>query len=219
VLAHFTLEKNRPDVSAAKKWAAKKLPVFVKPAGLGSSVGVAKVSSLSELPSALKNAFLFDTRVMVEQGVDRAREIVCGLLGSDGGVKTSVCGEVRPVNHEFYDYDAKYLDERGFELVIPAKISPALSAKIKDCSEKIFKAIGGTGFARADFLLERGGKKFYFCEINTIPGFTSHSLYPRLWQAAGLSGPEVVDILVKDALSRKKSKSGLRLTPSAGRAF
>ncbi len=183
------------------KWG---YPVFVKPNTLGSSVGVKKVNSEKDLLPAIRYAFKFDREILIEKGVDRAREIVCGLLGSYGKFKLSPCGEVRVKGkHEFYDYSAKYLDDNGMELLIPANISLSLEKKIQACALKVFSAIKGYGLARADFFVDpKNSDKFYFCEINVIPGFTSHSLYPRLWQKAGIKPIALIEMLVKSVFKK-----------------
>lgn len=179
-------------------------PVFVKPNTLGSSVGVRKVNSEKDLLPAIKYAFKFDREIMIEKGVDHAREVVCGLLGSYGDLKASPCAEVRVKGkHEFYDYSAKYLDDNGMELLIPAPISSSLEKQIQACAIKVFSAIKGYGLARADFFVDpQKSDKFYFCEINVIPGFTSHSLYPRLWEKAGIKTIALIEMLVKLAIKR-----------------
>lgn len=191
-------------------------PLFVKPAGLGSSVGIGKVFTADELKRCVRNAFRYDTRVIVEKGIDRAREIVCAILGDDAYADVSVCGEVSPKGrHEFYDYDAKYTDPEGIDLTIPADIPERESSKIRDMAVKIFRALNGYGMARVDFFLNpRRGRAWqpvaFFCEMNTIPGFTSHSLYPRLWESGGLPLARLLDKLVGLALKRQSSRSKLQ---------
>jgi len=183
----------------------------VKPVAQGSSVGVAKVKRLSELRPAVLNAFRFDSAVMIEKGIDRAREIVCGVLGSSSSAKASVTGEVVPRGkHEFYDYEAKYLDNDGMELKLPAPLSAATSGRLRELAVKIFLALGGSGMARVDFFVDpKDEKKIYFCEINTLPGFTSHSLYPRLWEKTGLKPEKVLKELVSIALRAAAEKRRL----------
>jgi D-alanine-D-alanine ligase len=183
-------------------------PLFVKPLSLGSSVGVRKVMTALELKKSIRYAFKYDTRVIVEKGIDRAREIVCGVLGDLTDAKASVCGEVRlKGKHEFFDYDAKYLDSDAFEFDLPAVLPKNLSKSIKTASVKAFKCLNCSGLARVDFLLNpRNQLEFYFCEINTIPGFTSHSLYPKLWEYSGLSISELIDELVNIAIRTHADK-------------
>ncbi|MFA5162289.1 MAG: D-alanine--D-alanine ligase family protein [Elusimicrobiales bacterium] len=212
VLEHALVSKPDCDFVALEKKAAQMgWPVFVKPAALGSSVGVTRADSPEKLRQAVEYGFKFDTRVMVEKAVENAREIVCGVLGEGASVKASACGEVKP-SHEFYDYNAKYIDPDGMKLSIPAQLSGETASAIRAQSVDFFRAIGGSGLARIDFLLDGAGKH-YFCEINTLPGFTSHSLYPRLWQAAGVEPPALVDELVSLALARAKERGSLLLKP------
>ncbi len=195
-----------------KKAAALGFPLFVKPVAQGSSVGVAKVKRAADLKAAVLNAFRFDTAVMAEKGIDRAREIVCGVLGSPEGAKASVCGEVVPKGaHEFFDYEAKYLDDDGMEFLLPAPLSAAAAARMRELAPKIFLALGGSGLARVDFLVDpKDERKIYFCEINTLPGFTSHSLYPRLWEKTGLKPEKVLAELVR--IAERAAAARRRLT-------
>ncbi len=190
--------------SVKKQAAGLGYPVFVKPNTLGSSVGVSKVKNEKELLPALKKALKDDRQVLIEKGVDKAREIVCGLLGDYNDVSASPCGEVRVKGgHEFYDYSAKYLDDNGMELLIPAPVSKESEKRIRDYALRVFKAIKGYGLARADFFINpQNEKEIYFCEINVIPGFTSHSLYPRLWERGGIKPVKLVEKLVSLALKK-----------------
>jgi len=210
VVTAKTFRKKFRAVSAA---AAKMgYPVFVKPVSLGSSVGVVKVKKPGELKRAVAYALKFDREVMIEKGVDRAREIVCGVLGDWENAKASLCGEVKPRGkHEFYDYEAKYVDNDGMRLLIPAPLSKAVSEKIREYASKIFMAVKGYGLSRVDFFINpENEKEVYFCEINTIPGFTSHSLYPRLWEKTGVKPGKLVAELINLALKRRVFKNGLR---------
>ncbi|OGR50324.1 MAG: hypothetical protein A2049_12980 [Elusimicrobia bacterium GWA2_62_23] len=182
-----------------KKAARLGFPLFVKPVAQGSSVGVAKVKRLSQLRPAVLDAFRFDNAVLIEKGVDRAREIVCGVLGSPAGAKASVCGEVVPKGkHEFFDYEAKYLDDDGMDFLLPAPLAAPVAARLRELAVRIFLALGGSGMARVDFFVDpKNERKVYFCEINTLPGFTSHSLYPRLWAKTGLKPERVLKELVR----------------------
>jgi D-alanine-D-alanine ligase len=173
-------------------------PLFAKPANLGSSVGISKVHSPRELAAAIELAARYDRKIIVEHGLD-AREIECSVLGNDQPV-ASVPGEVVPVN-EFYDYEAKYLKE-GSELVIPAKLGKRQSREVQQLAVRAFRAIDCAGMARVDFLLERRSGKLYVNEINTIPGFTPISMYPKLWEASGVSYTQLIDRLVSLALER-----------------
>lgn len=177
-------------------------PLFVKPANLGSSVGISKVRTPRELADALDLAARYDRKVIVERGLD-AREIECSVLGNDQPV-ASLPGEIIPVN-EFYDYEAKYLKE-GSELVIPAKLGKRQSQQVQQLAVRAFRAIDCAGMARVDFLLDRPSGKLYVNEINTIPGFTPISMYPKLWEASGIPYPELIDRLVSLALERHAEK-------------
>jgi len=213
VLPHVEISsREKCSVTAGIKAARRLgLPLFVKPVQLGSSVGVTKVKAFKDLAGAVAFAFRFDSRVMIEKGVDRAREIVCGVLGSSLAAGSSVPGEVRPKGkHEFFDYDAKYLDNNGMDFLVPAPISAKTALKMREFSAEIFKALGCQGMARVDFLVNpKKENEFYFCEINTIPGFTSHSLYPVLWKNTGLDPVKLSDRLVKLAFERQRVRRGL----------
>ena len=214
VLPHVEMSgRNKASVTAGIASARRLgLPLFVKPVQLGSSVGIVKVKEFKDLAGAVEFAFRFDSRVMIEKGVDRAREIVCGVLGSPLDARASVAGEVRPKGkHEFYDYEAKYLDNNGMDFLVPAPLSKKTALKMRELSAEIFKAIGCYGMARVDFLVDpKKETEFYFCEINTIPGFTSHSLYPTLWKNTGLDPVKLADRLVKLAFERQRARAGLK---------
>ena len=188
-----------------------KYPVFVKPANLGSSVGISKAHDRKELGPAIEEAAKFDRKIVIEQGVggkkNKAREIECSVLGNDEPV-ASVPGEIVPVK-EFYDYNAKYLDE-GSELIIPAKLTKAETKKVQELAVRSFKAVDCSGLARVDFLMEPGSgnrpRKIYLNEINTMPGFTAISMYPKLWAASGLDYPDLIDRLIQLGLERHADK-------------
>src|SRR5256714_798475 len=185
-------------------------PVFVKPANLGSSVGVQKVKEAGDLTTALANAFQYDVKVLVEVAVD-AREIELSVLENpDSGADplVSVPGEIKP-NHEFYSYEAKYLDEKGAALIIPAKLDADQIRRVQDIGRKAFLTMECEGMARVDLLLDRTSEKLFFNELNTIPGFTSISMYPKLWEASGISYTELLSRLVDLAISRHKRKKAL----------
>lgn len=202
-LEHRVFEKNNLKLNFLK--LGMKLPLFVKPTSLGSSVGISKVKKYSSLKKAVNFAFKHEDKIMVEMGIEGAREIVCGVLSNGKKIEASSCGEVKLLNHEFYDYDAKYLDDDGFNLIVPAGILKKNSDKMRAMAIKIFRALGCGGFARVDFLMDPADEnKFYFCEINTIPGFTSHSLYPCLWEYSGLKIEELIDRLIRIALKKKR---------------
>jgi len=177
-------------------------PVFVKPSNLGSSVGISKVKSPGDLEAALELAFGYDRKVIVEEGV-QGREFECSVLGNDRPA-ASLPGEVIPYR-EFYDYRDKYVDGKtGF--VIPAKLSAAMISKIQRLAVSAFKAIDGAGMARVDFFYAEGPGKLFLNEINTIPGFTEISMYPRLWEASGLPFPALMDRLVELGFERHERK-------------
>ncbi|MGH9353764.1 MAG: D-alanine--D-alanine ligase family protein [Terriglobia bacterium] len=178
-------------------------PAFVKPANLGSSVGISKVHSRRELQVSLELAARFDRKIIVEEAID-AREIECAVLGNDTP-QASVPGEVVPVN-EFYDYQAKYVQE-GSRLIIPAKLGAARTRTVQQLAIRAFKAIDCAGMGRVDFLMDRKSGKLYVNEINTIPGFTSISMYPKLWEASGLLYAKLIDRLVELAIERHREKS------------
>ena len=183
-----------------------KYPVFVKPANLGSSVGITKAHDRKELPGCIDEAAKFDRKIIVEEGVgkkSKAREIECSVLGNDQA-QASVPGEIVPIK-EFYDYAAKYLDE-GSELVIPAKLTKAETRKVQQLAIAAFKAVDCSGLARVDFLMEPKNRKIYLNEINTMPGFTAISMYPKLWAATGLPYPDLIDRLIQLGLERHAEK-------------
>jgi len=182
-------------------------PLFVKPANLGSSVGISKVKSADELQKAIEHAFEFDRKVVVEWGVPDAREIECAVLGNDEPQASSP-GEVIPAR-EFYDYEAKYLDE-GSRTVIPAELTPDQIAEVQRLAVAAFLAVDAAGMSRVDFLLSRRTGTIYLNEINTIPGFTTISMYAKMWEASGVSYPALVDRLIKLALERHADKQRLR---------
>jgi len=177
------------------------LPLFVKPACAGSSVGVSKVREHGELEGALKEALDIDVRALVEEGVD-AREIECSVLeGIDGGpTEASMPGEIVP-SREFYDYEDKYIAEGSYS-VIPADIPEDVREEVRGLAIAAFDVLGGSGFARVDFFLERGGGRVLLNELNSLPGFTPISMFPKMWEASGLSLPALLDRLVKSAFAR-----------------
>jgi D-alanine-D-alanine ligase len=181
-------------------------PFFVKPANLGSSVGITKVHKPAELEAALDLAAQYDRKILVEKAL-HAREIECAVLGNDNP-QASVPGEIIPVN-EFYDYEAKYIKE-GSELVIPARLSPRQRKRVQELAVQAFKAIDCAGMGRVDFLLDRKSGKIFVLEINTIPGFTPISMYPKLWEASGIPYSKLLDRLVELALERHRDKTRTR---------
>jgi D-alanine-D-alanine ligase len=191
-------------------------PMFVKPATLGSSVGMTKVHDTEELPAAMDLAAQFAQKILIERGVN-AREIEVAVLGNEDP-KASVPGEIIP-HREFYDYAAKYTEE-GTQLVIPAPLNPRQIAKLQGYAVRAFQLIEARGMARVDFFLERQTGRIYLNEINTIPGFTSISMYPRMWEASGLSYRELIDRLIELALEqhREKQRTKFSFEPPPGGA-
>jgi D-alanine-D-alanine ligase len=183
------------------------LPLFVKPANLGSSVGISKVKSAEALPAAIEDALGFDRKVIVEAGVPDAREIECAVLGNDDPV-ASVAGEVFP-GREFYDYEAKYLDAAS-RTAIPADLTAEQLAEVRRLSIAAFRAIDACGMSRVDFLLSGSTGRLVLNEINTIPGFTTISMFAKLWEASGLTYPALVDRLIGLAIERHQDKQRLR---------
>ena len=183
------------------------LPLFVKPANLGSSVGVSKVKREADLPAALAAAFAFDRKIVVEAGVD-AREIELSVLGN-AAPEASVPGEIVP-DREFYDYDSKYSADSRTELRIPAPLDDTTRAEAQRLACLAFRAVDAAGYARVDFFLDRGTGRLLVNEINTIPGFTSISMFPKLWEASGLGYDALLDRLVQLGVERHRERSSLR---------
>jgi D-alanine-D-alanine ligase len=185
-------------------------PLFVKPANLGSSVGISKVKWAADLPQAMELAFAFDRKIVIEAGVPNTREIECAVLGNDEP-EASVPGEVIVTHPDgFYSYDAKYMDEGGASLKIPADISPEVAERVRRFSLEAFRALELAGMARIDFFLDDGTGVLYINEVNTIPGFTAISMYPKMWEATGVSYHELLDRLIQLALERHAKKQRLR---------
>lgn len=181
---------------------ALRLPYFVKPANAGSSVGVTKVKNDGDLAAAIAHALRFDDKVLVERGVD-AREIEVSVLGNDAP-QASVPGEI-VVGRDFYDYADKYIESKS-SLVIPAKLSAEKTSEIQRLAVAAFKAVGAACFARVDFFLERGTNRLYLNEINTIPGFTSISMYPKLWEATEIKYPRLIERLIALGIERARAR-------------
>jgi D-alanine-D-alanine ligase len=215
IVKHVTILRSawEKEPKKVEKFVENKLkyPVFVKPANLGSSVGISKAHYRKELGPAIEEAAKFDRKIVIERGVggkkNKAREIECSVLGNDEPV-ASVPGEIVPVK-EFYDYNAKYLDE-GSELIIPAKLTKAETKRVQELAVRSFKAVDCSGLARVDFLMEPGSgnttRKIYLNEINTMPGFTAISMYPKLWAASGMDYPDLIDRLIQLGLERHADK-------------
>lgn len=197
----FTRKEWRADPAAVTARVARALrfPIFVKPCNLGSSVGITKVHGPDDLGPAIDDAARYDRRIIAENGLENAREIECSVLGNDEPT-ASVCGEIIP-SREFYDYNAKYIDGTS-GLIIPADLPPPASDTIRDLAVKAFKAVDGAGMARVDFLVSRDASEIYVNELNTIPGFTKISMYPKLWEASGLPYAKLLDRLIELAIER-----------------
>src|SRR6266699_5824328 len=211
IVRHVTV--LRSDWESAPKKVQKlvesklRYPVFVKPANLGSSVGISKARNRKELGTAIEEAARFDRKIVIEEGVGgknrKAREVECSVLGNDRP-EASVPGEIVP-STEFYDYSAKYLDE-GSQLIIPAKLTKAETKKIQQLAIAAFRAVDCSGLARVDFLMDPKSRKIYVNEINTMPGFTSISMYPKLWAATGVSYPKLIERLIQLGMERHVEK-------------
>ncbi len=211
IVKHVTLLRSEWEANSkkVKKVVESKLkyPVFVKPANLGSSVGISKAHDHKELGPAIQEAAKFDRKIVIEQGVggrkQKAREIECSVLGNDEP-EASLPGEIVP-STEFYDYNAKYLDE-GSQLIIPAKLNKAETKQVQRLAIGAFKAVDCSGLARVDFLMEPESRKIYLNEINTMPGFTAISMYPKLWAASGVSYRDLIGRLIQLGLERHEEK-------------
>jgi D-alanine-D-alanine ligase len=201
---------SSPD-AARTKGLALGFPLFVKPANAGSSVGVSRVRDPAGLPAALAKALSFDRKALLERAVD-AREIECAVLGNDRP-EASVPGEI-VVHHAdgFYSYDAKYVDPDGAAWQIPADLPPAIAARVRELAVQTFLALELSGMARVDFFLERGTGALYVNEVNTIPGFTAISMYPKMWEASGLPAPALVTRLIELAIERRDARRALATT-------
>jgi D-alanine-D-alanine ligase len=199
--------ERRPDDTVKELERALGYPMFVKPANLGSSVGISKAKDPVSLREAFALAGSFDRKIVVEAAIPEAREIECAVLGNDEP-EASVAGEIIP-SREFYDYEAKYLDE-GSEVVIPADLPADTVEEIRRLSIEAFTAIDGAGMARVDFLVARGSGAIYVNEVNTIPGFTTISMYAKLWAASGVGYPALLDRLIQLAVARHAEKQLLR---------
>jgi len=181
------------------------LPLFVKPANLGSSVGISRIVEAGELVPALREAARFDTKILVERGVD-ARELEVALLGNSP-IEASVPGEIR-TQHEFYDYTAKYADDTT-DLIVPAALGEEQTRRIQALAVLAMQTLEGSGLGRVDFLLDRESGEFFVNEVNSLPGFTEASMYPRLWEASGLPYPALLDRLIELGLERHRERKRL----------
>jgi D-alanine-D-alanine ligase len=206
VTAH-AMNKNVPGCLASA--AELGFPLFVKPANAGSSVGVSKVKGMAELEPALRQALQFDTKVLVEAGMT-VREIECAVLGNEEP-EASVPAEIM-VHHQdgFYSYDAKYVDADGADAKIPADLPPATAARVRALAVEVFQVLELAGMARVDFFLDKGTGELFVNEVNTIPGFTAISMYPKLWEASGVPVKELVSRLLDLAVERRRARRALK---------
>ncbi|MAZ56247.1 D-alanine--D-alanine ligase [bacterium] len=204
--ADFLVYRSVDDVDGLEVEAKLGWPVFVKPVNMGSSVGVNKASNESELYEVVKEAFSYDTKIIVEEAVE-GREIECAVLGNRDPV-ASIPGEIVPA-HDFYSYEAKYIDENGAALKIPAELDAEKVEEVQGLAVRVFKLLECSGLGRVDFFLQPDGE-LKVIEINTIPGFTKVSMYPQLWEHSGIPYTELIDRLIKLAIERFESEQSLR---------
>ncbi|MDP6078456.1 MAG: D-alanine--D-alanine ligase family protein [Arenicellales bacterium] len=212
--AYQVIRRNRwhvdPDAVVFSVEKHLQYPLFVKPANMGSSVGVSKAIDVASLTKALDIAAQYDVKMLVEESVEDCHEVECAVLGNDSP-RASIIGEIIP-GADFYDYQTKYLDDRS-ELMVPANLSFSVSNKVQGMAIKAFQAIDCMGLARVDFFVRRADDFIYINEINTMPGFTPISMYPMLWQASGLTYPDLIDQLIQLALERRAERKDLRRAP------
>ena len=196
-------------IDKIEEYFSGKYPLFIKPANMGSSVGISKVKSRGGVSAALAAAAKFDRRILVEEGVE-ARELETGILGN-ATADAAVVGEILP-SREFYDYHSKYLDGGKSEIKVPADISRELSEQIREIAVKAYKALDCAGFARVDFLVDKHTEEIYLSELNTIPGFTKYSMFPLLWQAAGVTYAGLIERIVELGYERYHAKNNRQTT-------
>ena len=200
--------RREPDRVRAEAEARLGYPMFVKPANLGSSVGVHRIDDASSFPGLVEDAAAYDTKVLIEAAALDCHEIECAVLGNDDP-RASVVGEIVP-SREFYDYDAKYVDEAS-ELVIPAPLPPETAERVRELAVAAFRAVEARGLARVDFFVERGDeRRIHVNEVNTMPGFTPISMYPKLWEASGIPYSELIDRLIRLALEEHRDRRDVR---------
>jgi D-alanine-D-alanine ligase len=205
----FLVYKHRDDVSFEEIVSALGLPFFVKPANLGSSVGVSKVKTAEDFAGAIEEAFRYDRKIIVETFIP-CRELECAVLGNDEPEASGV-GEIIPT-HEFYSYDAKYIDENGATIEVPAKIPESVRERVRELAIRAFKALECAGLARVDCFLDTRSGDIYVNEINTLPGFTNISMYPKLWMERGISYSDLIDRLITLALERFEREQKLKVS-------
>ncbi|MFA1822864.1 D-alanine--D-alanine ligase [Virgibacillus oceani] len=200
-------KRNRKnEISYDKAAEALGTPLFIKPANQGSSVGVSKVYNEEDFNQGIESAFAFDHKIIIEQSID-GREIECAVLGNDDP-KASLLGEILP-NTEFYSYESKYIDETGAELAIPADLTDDETKRMQEVAVEAFEALECGGLARVDFFLTKEGE-IYVNEVNTLPGFTKISMYPKLWEISGISYPELINELIELAIQRHQDDNDLK---------
>jgi len=217
-VAHVTVLRREwehdPATLSARVTRDLGYPVFVKPANLGSSVGISKVTSADHLADAIEHAFQFDRKLVIEAGVPDSREIECAVLGNDSP-EASVPGEVVVTHPDgFYSYDAKYLDPNGATCRVPAEIPTETAEEVRRLSVEAFRALDLAGMARVDFFLSRRTGQLYLNEVNTIPGFTAISMYPKMWEASGLEFSDLLDRLIALAIERHAERQRLKSSVS-----
>jgi D-alanine-D-alanine ligase len=213
VVRHFALTRTEADEDprAARRIAGELgYPVFVKPNALGSSIGISKVKSARALAAAIDDAFQYDRKILIEESC-AGREFECAVLGNDRP-EASIVGEILIKGHEFYSYESKYVDPAGSEVRIPADLPPTVSERIRELSTAAFKALSLRGMARVDFLARADLSEIFINEVNTIPGFTTISMYPKLWEASGVALPRLIDRLIELALEDARDRSRLKFT-------
>lgn len=210
-LDYYTVRRQRwrqaPSTVQKQVEAALAYPLFFKPANLGSSVGVCKAYGPEEFARCMDEAAAYDQKVVVEATAVDCREIECAILGNDNP-QASILGEVIPSN-DFYDYNAKYVDDNS-QLIIPAQLAPDITTQVQALALKAFQAIAGTGLARVDFFVHKANNQIYLNEINTLPGFTPISMYPKLWAASGLDYSTLIDRLIQLALEHHNDRQDVR---------
>ncbi|MDX9970515.1 MAG: D-alanine--D-alanine ligase [Candidatus Gracilibacteria bacterium] len=199
-------KSDKKNISFSKIKTSLGLPFFVKPANLGSSVGISKVKNKNDFSKAIEDAFIYDNKIIIEEFID-GREVECSVLGNDNPI-CSVPGEILPT-HDFYSYEAKYLDQNGARMEIPAKFSQTMIEKIQNMAIKAYKILGCEGMGRVDFFITKSNK-IYINEINTIPGFTSISMYPKLFSASGIQYSKLIDKLIALAIEKHKNNALLK---------
>ena len=205
-IGKFMAFERADRISFAKVKRVLGMPLFVKPANLGSSVGISKVAKPSQFSAALREAFRYDNKIVIEEFIP-GREIECSVLGNDHPI-ASLPGEI-VVNREFYSYEAKYLDGHGSRLEIPAKLPAKVIKEIRQTAIQVYKALCCQGMGRIDFFVQANGRVLVN-EINTIPGFTKISMYPKMWEATGISYSQLIDRLIRLAMERFRREQRLR---------